>query len=107
MELATIRIKSTFTLGEVDNVYIIYELTSWLCTEFTIGNDLFAATELTKNDDKDGNGYSGYDIEIDAWWVFSLSNPRGFGKHVIIFGKQNSCHPSTLIPRNEMWTRQF
>ena len=59
----------SFIHGNVVNLYISYELDTWsrdLNTDFTLGNCLFGAVKLTKNDDPDKYGHIGYGIGFDA-----------------------------------------
>ena len=68
-------------------MYIVYEITLWLYNlgaKFKIGNCLFGAVKLTKNDDVGKCGYSSCGIGFDTCSSFSLSNGSGFGKNVII-----------------------
>ena len=68
------------------NIYIVYETTdnSNVSSYPTLENCLFGAVKLTKNDNIDKYGYSGYGIGFDRHRSFSFGN--GFGKNVIIFG---------------------
>ena len=65
----------TFTNRNALNLFIAYELDTWLRnlnTKFTQRVCLFGAVKLAKNADHDKYGYSGYDIEFDARSQFSL-----------------------------------
>ena len=56
-------------------MYISYKLDTWLKdlnTDFTLGNCLFGAIKLMKNEDK--YKYSGYGIEFDLNSQFSLTD---------------------------------
>ena len=55
----------------------------------TLKNSLFGAGTLTKNDDIDKFGYSGYEIGFDRRSSFSFSG-GGFGQNVLIFGADMS-----------------
>ena len=69
-------------------IFIAYELDTWsqeLNSDFVLKDCLFGDIKLTKNDDLNKYVYSGYGIEFDSRWEFSL--PDGsVGKNVIIFG---------------------
>ena len=57
------------------NLFIVYELDTWLRnlnTKFTQGVCLLGAVKLDKNADHDKYGDSGYDIEFDARSQFLL-----------------------------------
>ena len=69
------------------NINITYELNFWTyspATDFTSKNSLFEAVKLTKNDDPNKYGYSGYGIGFDTRGKFSVGN--GFGWRFIILG---------------------
>ena len=79
------------THGTIVNIYIFYELSTSSCYSDnpTLENCLFGAVTLTKNDDIDKYGYSGYGIGFDRKSSFSF--PSGeFGQNVIIFGVEMS-----------------
>ena len=59
-----------------------------LSTEFTLGDFLFGTVKLTKNNDPDKHGYSGYGIESDARSQFSLNGE--WSKNLVTFGVDNS-----------------
>ena len=83
----------TFTTIPLVNFYIVYQkkLRPFdLGTKFTIGNCLFGTFRLTKNDDKDKYGYSGYGIGFDTCSSFLLNDDGGFGENIINFGVENS-----------------
>ena len=87
-----IRDNISFAHRNVAHLSIVYELgisSIDLKLDFTPGNCLFAAMNLTKNVDPDKYGYGGEGIEFDACSQFSLSNGDG-GKNVVIFGVHNS-----------------
>ena len=77
-----------FTLKNLVNLFIAYELDTWsrdLNTDFTLKDCLFGVVKLTKNADRDKYVYAGYGIGFDLRWEFSL--PGGsIGKNVVIFG---------------------
>ena len=53
----------SFIHGNIVNSYISYELDTWsrgLKTDFTLGNCFFGVVKLTKNNDCDKYGYSGF-----------------------------------------------
>ena len=54
--------------------------------DFVLANALRDAVKLMKNADRDKYRYSGYRIGFDNHGKSSLSNGKGFGKSVIIFG---------------------
>ena len=59
----------SFLHKSVVNLYISYKLDTWssdLNTDFALGNCLFGAVKLSKNDDSDKYRYSGYGIGFDA-----------------------------------------
>ena len=59
--------KTSYTHGKVVNIYIVYELSasSSNVNDPTLKNCLFGAATLTKNEDIDKYGYSGYGIGFD------------------------------------------
>ena len=73
-------------LGWIVNIYVVSEITDNfnVCSYPTLENCLFGAVKLTKNDNIDKYGYSGYGIGFDRHRSFSFGN--GFGKNVILFG---------------------
>ena len=73
-------------LGGIVNIYIVSEITdNFNVSSYpTLENCLFGAVKLTKNDNIDKYGYSGYGIGFDRHRSFSFGN--GFGKNVIILG---------------------
>ena len=76
----------TYTHGKVVNIYIVYELgaSSSNNSDPTIKNCLFGAVTLTKKEDIDKNGYSGYGIRFDRTGSFSFPGCR-YGQNVLIF----------------------
>ena len=67
----------SFLHKNVVNLYISYKLDTWLKdlnTYFTLGNCLFGAIKLMKNDDPDKYEYSGYGIEFDLNSQFSWTD---------------------------------
>ena len=87
-----LRRSSIFVYRNVVNLYISYTLNMWpidLNTNFTLVNSLVGAVRLTKNDDREECGYSGYCTEFNAGSQFSLLD-GSFGKIVLIFGVDNS-----------------
>ena len=79
--------KVSYTHEKAVNIYIVYELagSSSHSDDSTLKNCLFGALTLTKNDDIDKYGYSGYGIGFDRKSSFSFPGD-GFGQNVIIFG---------------------
>ena len=74
------------------NLYISYIIDACprdLNANFTPGNCLFGAVELTKNADPDKYSYSGYGIGFESRSKFSLPD-SGSGKNIIIFRVDNS-----------------
>ena len=67
------------------NIYIVYELRANLnYSGLTLGNCLFGAVKLTKNDDINKYNYSGYGIEFDGPGNFLFPTNK-FGQNIIIF----------------------
>ena len=77
----------SYTHGTIVNIYIFYELgaSSSHSDDPTLKNPLFSAVTLTKNDDIDKYGYSGYGIGFDRKSSFSFPG-GGFGQNVTLFG---------------------
>ena len=77
-----------FTLSNVVNLFIVYELDSCpsdLNTDFTLGGCLFGCVKLTKNVDPGKYSYSDYGSGFDTRGYHSL--PDGsVGKKFVIFG---------------------
>ena len=72
---------------------ISYNLDEWSKDwkiDFTPGNCLFGAVELTKNNDPDKYEYSGYSVGFDSCSQFSWEDGNS-RKNIIIFGVDNSC----------------
>ena len=83
--------KSVFIQGNVINLFIIYELDTWLrdlSTKSELGDCLFGALKLTKDFDPDKYGYGGYGIKFNARSQFWLNCESG--ENVLIFGVDNS-----------------
>ena len=80
------RFPPTILLGNIVNIYIVYESTSdYKDINYpTLENCLFGSVKLTKNADFDKYGYSGYGIGFDREKSFSIADE--IGKNVIIFG---------------------
>ena len=81
-----IRDNISFAHRNVAHLSIVYELgisSIDLKLDFTPGNCLFEAMNLTKNVDPDKYGYGGEGIEFDACSQFSLSN--GDGVKMLLF----------------------
>ena len=59
--------KITFNLGQVVNIYIVYEISMGIniSNHLTLVNCLFGAVTLTKNADIDKYKHSGYRIGFD------------------------------------------
>ena len=88
--------KISYTHGVIVNIYIVFELSASSShkNDTTLKNCLFGAVALTKSNDIDKYGYSGYGIVSDR--RSSLSFPGGgFGQNVLIFGADMS--PSAHI----------
>ena len=83
--------KITYNHEKVVNIYIVYSLgaSSSNYSNTTIKNCLFGAVTLTKNEDIDKYGYSGYGIGFDRRGTFSFPD-EGFGQYVIVFGADMS-----------------
>ena len=66
--------KLSYTYGKIVKIYIVYErsASSSRSDDPTLENCLFSAVTLTKIDDIDKYGYSGYGIGIDRKWSFHL-----------------------------------
>ena len=79
--------KVTFSHGKIVSIYIVYELGASSSSDSnpTLKKCLFGAVTLTKNDDIEKYGYSGYGIEFDRRSSFSFPG-GGFGQNVLIFG---------------------
>ena len=69
--------KISYTHGVIVNIYIVYELSASSShkNDTTLKNCLFGAVALTKSNDIDKYGYSGYGIVSDR--RSSLSFPGG------------------------------
>ena len=70
-------------------MHIVFEIKSWpvfTSDSFELRNYLFGSVKLTKNADLNKCSYSRYGISFDVRGTSSLSNSKGFGKNVIIFG---------------------
>ena len=79
--------KLTYDNGHRVNVYTVYELgaSSFNSSDPTLKKFLFGAVTLTKNEDIEKYGYSGFGIGCDR--RSSLIFPGGgFGQNVLIFG---------------------
>ena len=76
-----------FTHEKIVNIYIVYEIgaSSSHISDPTKKNCLFGAVTLTKNDDIEKYGYSGYGIGFDRRSSFSFPSSE-FGQNVLIFG---------------------
>ena len=79
--------KITYTHGKIVNIYIVYEISKSInISDYpTLENCLFGAVSLTKNDDIDKYGYSGYGIGFDRHGSFLFPGTE-LGRNVIIFG---------------------
>ena len=58
------------------NLFSFYELDTYsrdLSTKFAIGDCLFGAVKLTRNDDSDKYGYSAYDIAFERRSICSMN----------------------------------
>ena len=86
--------KLTYDFGQKVNVYIVYKLGAF-CSNYsdpTLKNCLFGAVTLTKNEDIEKYGYSGFDIGFDTRSSF-LFPGGGFGQDILIFGADMSSSP--------------
>ena len=83
--------KTSYNHGKVVNIYIVYELeaSSSHIDDPTLKDCLFGAVTLTKNDDIDKYGHSGYGIGFDRRGGFSPPG-GGYGQNVSIFGADMS-----------------
>ena len=75
------------------NSYTVFEVNLWSYTrgaDFMLVISLLGVVNLKKNADHDRYYYFEGGIGFDAWQSFSLSDGRGFGKNVIIFGADMS-----------------
>ena len=77
----------SYTRSNILNIYIVYELgaSSSHKNDPALKSCLFHAVTLTKNEDIDKYGYSGYGIGFDRRSSFSFPG-GGFGQNVLIFG---------------------
>ena len=67
--------KAAFTIKNVINLFIVYELDTWLpdlSAEFTLKDCSLGAVNVTKNADTDKCKYSSYEIAFDLQSPFSL-----------------------------------
>lgn len=74
--------KITLATNKMINVYITYEIKSWLPyigNSFTLKNSLFEAVELTKNGNINKYSYSEFVLSFCVRENFSLLNGR-FGR---------------------------
>ena len=92
---------SSYTLGKVVNICIVYELgaSGSRVNDPMLKNSWFGTVPLTKNADIDKYGYSGYGIGFDRGSSSSVSN-SGFGQNVIIFGVDMSSSVHVVIRKN-------
>ena len=79
--------KASFHHKTIVNICIIYELGAFSSNSDhpTLRNCLFGAVTLTKNEDINNYGYSGYRIGFDRKSSFSFPG-GGFGQNAIVFG---------------------
>ena len=78
--------KVTFNSNSVLNIFIVYELDTWLRdlnTDFTLKDRLLGSLKLFKNADLDKYKYSSYRIVFDSCLEFLLTD-GSVGKSVII-----------------------
>ena len=69
--------KAPFTLNNVVNLYIVYELNIWSQdsnAEFTLKHCLFGVVKLTKNTNPNKYFYPGYGTRFDSRSLFSTPN---------------------------------
>ena len=66
--------KITFDHGRKTNIYIVYEIGKTFNSRGypTLGNHLFGAVSVTKNDDNGKYKYSGYGIRLDRHGFFYI-----------------------------------
>ena len=65
------------------NIYNVYEINLWSLkqsADFTLGNSLYRAVNLTKNADSDKCKTSGYGVGFNVCESFSLSDGSGLVK---------------------------
>ena len=74
--------KITHTHRKIVNIYIVYEIISYV-TDYNYPP--LGAVTLTKNSDIDQYGYSGYGIGFHRKGSFSFPG-GGYGQNVILFG---------------------
>ena len=77
-------------LIKIVNVYIVYDLEAWpkiMLRNVTLKN-LFGATNIIRNSDKEKYVYSGYVIAFDGKGDWSFGND--YARNVITFGVDNS-----------------
>ena len=86
--------KLTYSYGNRVNFYIVYELGASGSNndDRTIKNCLFGKVTLTKNEDIEKCGYSGFGIGFDRRSSFSFPS-GGFGQNVLIFGADMGSSP--------------
>ena len=73
-------------------VYKIYLQPQYADSHFILGNSLFGDAKLTKSSDPNENPYSGYGIEFDGGWFFSMTDRSEIGKNAIFFGADMSSY---------------
>ena len=79
--------KAIFTHQNVVNLFIVYELDTWLRdlnTDFTLKDYLFGSVKLTKNADPDKHKYSCYGIAFDPRSEVSFTDGT-MGKNTIFW----------------------
>ena len=65
---------------KIVNAYIVYELDAWArnpINNFKFKNDLFGATSIIKNSDKEEWVYSGYETSFDGAGLWNFGNLQG------------------------------
>ena len=81
--------KLTYSYGNRVNFYIVYELGA---SGSNGANCLFGKVTLTKNEDIEKCGYSGFGTGFDRRSSFSFPS-GGFGQNVLIFGADMGSSP--------------
>ena len=83
----------TLTHKQVVNIYITYGVNWWSniqVADFALGDFLFRAVKLTKNNNPVKHKYSCCGTGFHVRGSFSSSDSGGFGKNVVMFGTDNN-----------------
>ena len=78
-------------MSKIANVYFVYDVDAWPrnpTKNFKFKKNLFGATSIVKNSDKEKYVYSGYAINCENTGSWSFDNDTA--RNVIIFGADNS-----------------